>query len=103
MALSVGSYCSQLAFIDGVEVFRDNLPAGNISFSDFAVANIIPDTLYGPFIPQVGRYANKKEYRYQRVDSGTGLLSGQVVDLAIQVHQRSSGSSDISLGYYMFV
>ncbi len=69
-----------VVYVNGQEVWRENMPAGVIEYSTTAI-EIYENTLVDTFL--VG-----------------GLVTG-VNTIAVEIHQRGSGSSDISFDFYM--
>jgi hypothetical protein len=68
-----------VVYLNGFEVFRDNLPAGPITATNLALVAVADDGM----IPI-----------YSRIDASR-LRSGRNV-LAVEIHQQSTASSDIS-------
>lgn len=69
-----------IAYLNGVEVFRSNMPAGAVGHLDFASSNLsAPD-----------------EGAYSGVDVAPGLLVAGTNVLAVEIHQSSATSSDLS-------
>lgn len=73
-------------FLNGVEVVRSNLPTGNINFNTFASAAI--------------GGGDESAFTQFSVDAGL-LLEGTNV-IAVEVHQASAGSSDVSFDLRLF-
>ncbi len=67
-----------VAYLNGAEVYRSNMPAGAIGFSTLAVASASETTFYTVTLP------------------GSAIRQGSNV-LAIEVHQNQRASSDISM------
>lgn len=66
-----------IVYLNGVEVFRSNMPTGAVSFGDFAVGNAVEDVfVYQSFSP-------------------SALSNGNNV-IAVEVHQSGLTSSDVS-------
>ncbi|MFV2016723.1 MAG: hypothetical protein ACC656_14930, partial [Candidatus Heimdallarchaeota archaeon] len=74
-----------VVYLNGVEVWRDNMPAGAISYGTFASSTI----------------GGGGESTWITNSITNSLVVGSNV-LAIEVHQRSSGSSDISFDFRLF-
>ncbi len=64
-----------VVYLNGIEIFRSNMPAGTISFNTFASSN--EDNIVTTVVP------------------GTDFIAGDNV-LAVEIHQVSKTSSDIS-------
>jgi len=66
-----------IVYLNGVEVFRENMPAGAVTYSTFAIATVEPDD-------------------YIQTTLSAALLVPGVNTLAAEVHQSSVTSSDIA-------
>lgn len=66
-----------VVYLNGEEVFRNNMPAGTVGNSTLASAAVSIENTFTPFIIPQGK-----------------LLSGKNV-IAVEIHQNSAGSSDI--------
>jgi hypothetical protein len=69
-----------IVYVNGVEVWRRRMPTGNVTYSQYANASVGDARYEGPFIVPV-----------------TNLVSGDNV-LAVEVHNQSATSSDITWG-----
>lgn len=67
-------------YLNGQELFRQNMPAGAVTFNTFASPGVGDATLTGPFIAPA-----------------TALVNGENT-LAVEVHQQSTTSSDVVFG-----
>ncbi len=72
-----------VVYINGTEVYRDNMPTGTISYS----------TRSSTTVDDLGTF-------YQAIISPSNLVSGNNV-LGVEIHQASAASSDISLDAYL--
>lgn len=75
-----------VVYINGVEAFRDNMPAGVINYKTLATAAVGGDDESRFFV----RNIDPKYLRY-----GTNLI-------AVEVHQNSPSSSDLSFDLYIY-
>jgi len=67
-------------YLNGQEIFRQNMPAGAVDYSTLATPGVGDATLTGPFVVPAA-----------------ALLAGENV-LAVEVHQSGAGSSDVVFG-----
>jgi hypothetical protein len=67
-----------IVYLNGAEVFRDNMPAGTVTYSTFATDTVEPDS-------------------YLQATLSPGFLVSGVNTLAAEVHQSTLTSSDIAL------
>ena len=72
-----------IVYLNGVEIFRDNLPPGAIEYSTFASSATVDETSYKSFV----------------IPKGVIKLGDNVV--AVEVHQSSASSSDLSFDLQM--
>jgi hypothetical protein len=72
-------------YINGQEVIRSNMPAGNISYNTLAASTVS---------------GNNENNYYSYNISSSYLVSGQNT-IAVEVHQRSITSSDLSFDFWM--
>ncbi len=70
-----------IVYLNGTEVFRSNLPGGTLSFSTLATTAI----------------SGADESAWQQVTVSAGLLVAGANVIAVELHQQSASSSDLSL------
>ncbi len=75
-----------VVYINGTEVWRDNMPSGSINFNTTAISII----------------AGSDEDRYNHVAVPSSILQLGVNEIAVEVHQTSPGSSDLSFDLAMW-
>jgi hypothetical protein len=68
-------------YLNGEEIYRNNLPSGTISYNTLALAGIPSESAYFPFTIPKGK-----------IKPGQNIISAEV-------HQNSPGSSDISFNF----
>lgn len=73
-------------YINGIEVFRDNMPAGEINYRTLAVSAVVGDDESKFFVRNISPQILRK---------GTNLI-------AVEVHQNSPSSSDLSFDAYIY-
>ncbi len=70
-----------VVYVNGLEVYRNNMPAGTIDFSTLAVQGAVSETEFNPFvIPK-------------------GVVKPGQNSVAVEIHQSSGASSDISFDF----
>jgi hypothetical protein len=70
-----------IVYLNGTEIFRDNMPAGSITFSTRASA---------------GATGGDESTNYHAVGVNAALLRNGTNVVAVEIHQDSAGSSDLS-------
>ncbi len=68
-----------VVYINGMEAFRSNMPAGNVNFNTFAASTV----------------GGASETEYFEIKTGNLLQNGRNV-IAVELHQATAGSSDLS-------
>ena len=72
-----------VVYLNGTEVFRDNLPGGLITFTNFALKSIV----------------DEDEAAFLEATVPIGLLVEGTNVVAVEIHQVDAGSSDISFDF----
>lgn len=75
-----------VVYINGIEVLRDNMPAGAVNNLVYAAGNTTSETQYFEHIVST---------------AGLGLVANQEATIAVSVHQQSATSSDVSFDLFM--
>ncbi|MBK8001698.1 MAG: immunoglobulin domain-containing protein [Verrucomicrobia bacterium] len=72
-----------IVYLNGTEVFRDNLPGGQITFTNFALKSVV----------------DEDEFTFHEATVPVGLLVEGTNVVAVEIHQVDAGSSDISFDF----